>query len=205
MTFEKNMRPSVKLERQLRQNEALYREACAVFGGAPRVFRHYHPAAEMSVDLLTGTDTPQQGAVSCATLGMMHYPVGQRAGEKPLRFEIAGACLAEYEYFPDLVSDCAMRIMAAQEKCYKGAVLNEVVRQYLPGSRMHHVLLAPFSLWERPLGGQAFDDVCVQWLTVLLISSAERDYLTENGLDALLCRLAAHRASLLNPRRDEAV
>ena len=185
MTFEKNMRPSVKLERQLRQNEALYREACAVFGGAPRVF--------------------QQGAVSCATLGMMHYPVGQRAGEKPLRFEIAGACLAEYEYFPDLVSDCAMRIMAAQEKCYKGAVLNEVVRQYLPGSRMHHVLLAPFSLWERPLGGQAFDDVCVQWLTVLLISSAERDYLTENGSDALLCRLAAHRASLLNPRRDEAV
>ena len=159
----------------------------------------------MSVDLLTGTDTPQQGAVSCATLGMMHYPVGQRAGEKPLRFEIAGACLAEYEYFPDLVSDCAMRIMAAQEKCYKGAVLNEVVRQYLPGSRMHHVLLAPFSLWERPLGGQAFGDVCVQWLTVLLISSAERDYLTENGLDALLCRLAAHRASLLNPLRDEAV
>ncbi len=29
------------LEQQLRQNETLYHNACEVFGGSPRVFRHY--------------------------------------------------------------------------------------------------------------------------------------------------------------------
>lgn len=41
------------LEQQLRQNETLYHNACEVFGGSPRVFRHYSPAEEMSIDILT--------------------------------------------------------------------------------------------------------------------------------------------------------
>ncbi len=193
------------LERQLRQNEVLYHNACGVFGGSPRVFRHYSPAAEMSVDILTSTNTPRAGEVSCATLGMMHYPVGQRIGKKPLRFELCGICRAEYGNFPELVSGCAVRIMTAQTKCTVGTVLEDSVRMYIPESKAHHILLAPFSLWKGTLSEQIFDNVCVRWLTVLLILDKERTYLAENGLDALLARFAEKKEALSDPRREPLV
>lgn len=193
------------LERQLKQNEALYRSACEVFGGSPRVFRHYSPAEEMSVDVLTGFDTPCQGEVSCATLGVMHYPVGQRAGKKPLRFELCGICRAEYEDFPELISGCAVRIMTAQVKCTPGTILENSVRTYIPESKMRHTLLAPFSLWDKPLSDQTFDDVCVRWMTVLLISEEERAYLEKNGLNALLGLFEKKKEALSDPLRESVI
>ncbi|MCI5923976.1 MAG: suppressor of fused domain protein [Oscillospiraceae bacterium] len=190
------------LEQQLRQNETLYHNACEVFGGSPRVFRHYSPAEEMSIDILTGTDTPRQGEVSCATLGVMHYPVGQRVGKKPLRFELCGICRAEYEDFPELISRCAVQIMTAQAKCTAGTVWEDSVRTYIPESKMHHILLAPFSLWDKPLSEQTFDDVCVRWMAVLLISEEEYAYLKQTGLNALLGLFEEKKEMLSDPLRE---
>lgn len=193
------------IERQLRQNEILYREACAVFGGNPRVFRHYSPAAEVSIDVLTETDTPQTGVTSCATLGMMHHPVGQHRDGKPLRFELCGVCRTEHDGFPELVSGVAAQIMTAQVKCFEGAVLEDSVRMYIPESRMHHLLFADLSLWEKPLAGYSFDDVWVRWLTLVMISGSEYAFLRENGADALLARLIGKKETLSDPKREPVV
>lgn len=203
--MKQNKRTLSVLEQHLRQNETLYHSACEVFGGSPRVFRHYSPAEEMSIDILTGINTPRKGEVSCATLGVMHYPVGQRAGKKPLRFELCGICRAEYEDFPELISGCAVRIMTAQEKCTPGTILENSVRTYIPESKMHHTLLAPFSLWNKPFSDQTFDDVCVRWMTVLLISEEERAYLEKNGLNALLGLFEEKKEALSDPLRKSVI
>ena len=98
------------LEQQLRQNETLYHNACEVFGGSPRVFRHYSPAEEMSIDILTGTDTPRQGEVSCATLGVMHYPVGQRAGKSRCVLNSAVYAVQNTKIFLNLSADAPYRL-----------------------------------------------------------------------------------------------
>ena len=189
------------LETQLRQNEFLYRQACEVFGGTPRVFRHYDPSNEMSIDILTEQDVPQEQTVSCATLGMMHYPVGLREGGKPLRFELAGACKGPNENFPDLLSRCAIAVMGTKFRCFDGAVFPDLVRTYIPESRLPHILLTEYSFWSAPLEAVAFEPFNVRWLTAIFLSDSESDFCAQHGVTHLLARLNEANADLCDPLR----
>lgn len=178
------------LENKMQQNERVYREACAVFGGDPRVFRYYDQTDEVSVDLLTEEEVPLPGAVSYSTLGLIHYPIGQRAGDKPQRVELAAACYRKCEYFPNLLSCCAFDVMNARFSCRHGSVYPDAVNTYIQFSPMKHMLfVADGGFWQRPLPELAFGDKRVLWLTVLGISDSELVYLEKHGLEALLARL----------------
>lgn len=193
------------LEQRLRQNEVLYHEACNVFVGTPRVFRYYSPTEEMSIDVLTVTDAPKNGAYSCATLGMMHHPVGQRTGGKPLRFELCGACKSEYETFLDLVNTLAVRIMTSQEKCFEGAVIEDFVRTFIPNAKTWHILLIPFALWDKPFVGQSFDEMEVRWLTTVFITENEKQFIAKNGVEAFVALLAENKEKLTDPMRENLI
>lgn len=193
------------LEQRLRRNEVLYHEACGVFGGEPRVFRYYSPVAEMSIDVLTVQDTPKAGLYSCATLGMMHHPVGQRIDGKPLRFELCGACEAQYDTFLDLINTLSVQIMTSQEKCRVGAVVEDSVRTFIPNAKTWHILLVPFDLWDTPFSGQAFDEMRVQWLTTVFITENERQFMAENGMDALIEKLLQNKDRLTDPMRESLI
>lgn len=189
------------LETQLRQNEFLYHQAHDVFGGSARVFRHYDPSNEMSIDILTEQDTPQTGTLSCATLGMMHYPVGLREGGKPLRFELAGACKGPNENFPDLLSRCAIAVMGTKIRCFDGAVLPDIVRTYIPESRLPHLLFTEFSFWSERLEAVAFEPFNVRWLTAIFLSDKESDYCAQHGVISLLSLFKEQQADLSDPLR----
>lgn len=193
------------LEQRMRRNEVLYHEACGVFGGTPRVFRYYSPVAEMSIDVLTAEDSPKTGVFSCATLGMMHHPVGQRIDGKPLRFELCGACDAKYDTFLDLINTLSVRIMTSQEKCRSGAVIEDSVRAFIPQAKTWHILLVPFDLWDKPFAGQSFDEMEVRWLTTVFITEKERQFMAEYGAEALISLLAENREKLFDPTRESLI
>ena len=67
---------------------------------------------------------------------------------------------------------------------------------------MHHILLAPFSLWDKSLSDQTFDDICVRWMAVLLISEEEYAYLKQTGLNALLNLFEEKKEILSDPLRE---
>ena len=189
------------LEQRLRRNEVLYREACGVFGGEPRVFRYYSPVSEMSIDVLTVKDSPKADVYSCATLGMMHHPVGQRIGGKPLRFELCGACVSKYDTFLDFVNTLSVRIMTSQEKCRENAVIEDCVRAFIPQANTWHILLTSLPLWGSPFIGQSFDDAEVRWLTMVFITENERQFMAQNGAEALVSLLDKNRGKLVDPTR----
>ncbi len=193
------------LETQLRQNEFLYHQAHEVFSGTPRVFRHYDPSSEMSIDILTEQDTPKTGTLSCATLGMMHYPVGLRESEKPLRFELAGACKGPNENFPDLLSRCAIAVMGTKIRCFDGAVFPDIVRTYIPESRLPHLLFTEFSFWDKQLEAVAFEPFNVRWLTAIFLSDEESDYCAQHGVISLLSLFEEQKADLSDPLRSSIV
>lgn len=164
-------------ERKLRENREAYETACARIGGTPHVFRYYDQEDELSIDLLTAEDVPEQGLVSYSTLGLLHAPVGRRADGKPLRYEIAGICPREYEYFPNLLSRCAFEVLNAHFSCAHGSVYRDVVQAYLPGVPVKHLLLL-----ENPdfWGGEPFPCIDlpekqVRWLGIYPLWDQEAD------------------------------
>ncbi len=185
------------LEAKLRQNERIYRDACSLFRGEPHVFRYYDQTDEISIDLLTVENSPIPGTVSFSSLGLMHYPGGQRRGGKPLRIEIAAACRAEYEYVPNLLSACCFDIMNARFSCQHGSVYRDCVNTYIQGSPMKHLLFAAASIyWNASFPDLDFDDKSVIWMTALPISENELSYLEQNGADALIDQLIRNSADL---------
>ncbi len=190
------------LEAQLRQNEFLYHQAHDVFGGSARVFRHYDSWNAMRRDVYRKQAKGQEGPVHCATLGMMHYPVGLREGGKPLRFELAGACKGPNENFPDLLSRCAIAVMGTKIRCFDGAVFPDIVRTYIPESRLPHLLFTEFSFWNERLEAVAFEPFNVRWLTAIFLSDKESDYCAQHGVVSLLSLFEEQKADLSDPLRD---
>lgn len=191
----------LSLEFQMRQNETLYHSVNGIFGGIPHVFRYYDQLDEISSDLLTVEDVPIKGVLSYSTLGLIHYPIGQRLDEKPLRIEIAGACYQEFEYYPNLLSSCAFEIMNAHFTCHRGAVYPDCVNMYVQGSPMKHLLFYPFSFWGKELETISFEDKVVKWFTAIPISESELAFLEKNPPEELVGRLKDTSADLFNLRR----
>lgn len=193
------------LEKKLHQNERIYREACTIFGGEPRVFRYYDQSDEVSIDLLTVEDAPLPDIVSYSTLGLIHYPKiapsveavpdgGFPVVEKPCRMEIAGACRRKHEYLPNLLSFCCFEIINARFQCYHGSVYPDIINTYMQGSPLKHVLFVSIGgVWEKPMPRLEFEDKTVQWLNAIPISDGEFTYLETHGTEALLDLFREHK------------
>lgn len=184
-----------RLERQLRRNEEVYRLACAAFGGAPRVFRHYDQSDEVSIDLLTVEDSPRPGLISYSTLGLQHYSAGLRENGKPLRSELTGVCCREYEYYPELLSACAFEIMSSHFPCRAGAVWQDCIQRYVQRSTLRHLLFAPCQNGQmaNPID---FEDQTTIWLQAVPISDGELAHQAEYGTESLLQKLTEADAEL---------
>lgn len=186
--------PSIR-EQKLRENRRAYETACTLFGGSPRVLRYYDQPNELSMDLLTVEDAPAPGLISYSTLGLLHAPAGRRQDGRPLRFELAGVCPREYEYFPELLCRCAFDIMNARFSCGHGSIYRDMVRAYLPGAPMEHILLVENpDFWGEPFPALELAEKRVRWLGVLPLWEQEAALLETEGPRLLLERLGNCRA-----------
>lgn len=193
------------LEDKLRQNETIYRAACAAFGGTPRVFRYYDQSDEISADLLTVEDQPGEGLVSYSTLGLIHHSIGLRRDDKPLRVELAGCCQERFEYYPNLLSACAFDVMNSHfapavlrpDGGLNAAARRDIVNTYVQGSPMKHLLFLPTALapWSAPLPPVSFTDKNTIWLAALPLSDAELRLWEAEGTETLLRSLDAAKLS----------
>lgn len=184
------------LECRLRQNEKMYRAAGEVFEGPPRVFRFYDQNDEVSMDVMISPHPKREGICSYTTLGLIHYPVGQRRGGRPFRIELAGAASTEFEYYPNLLSQCAFEIINARFHCQEGAVLGDFVNTYVPDSKLPHLLFCRCGFWEQELPEQELEDKTTGWLTVVPISTAELAFLEQHSFSALLAEFYRRKTDL---------
>ena len=203
------------LEDKMLQNETVYRAACDVFGvndrigedNSPRVFRYYDQRDEISADLLTVPDIPAKGAVSYATVGLIHHSIGLRREDSPLRVEIVSACYARYEYYPNLLSSCAFDVINAHFACSDSTLAagkRECVNMYVQDSALPHLVFLPaagIALWQSPPPALSFHDKRVFWLYALPVSNDEYAHYEAFGPDFLLESLRQAEANLLDLER----
>lgn len=153
-----------------------------VFDGTPSITRHADETIRRQITLATVTDSPAEGVISYASIGLSDYPAGM-IGSLALGVELVGACRNEFTRFPDILSLCVSKIISGQTRYHPGAVIKEVISGFFPDLAMKHILLVTPYGWSKDLLTLEFPDRWVSWLMALPISDAELKFYntTESG------------------------
>ena len=133
--------------------------------------------------MFISNNRPCRGITTYATIGLAEYDIGLMNHDLELRIELLGTCDTSKEFFANILASTAFEIMKLG-KCRYGMVVNDVIKKYVQDSDMKHVYLMNPFLWD---GFETVnvDMISVAWLLIVPISDAERDYLQQNGFDAL--------------------
>lgn len=164
-------------------NKKIAQSEVDFFGGSPEVYRYYDEKEDKSIDVLCCYNVPQLGVQSCATIGLNATNIGLVNGGKSLRVELLGASDCKNEYWKNIMATTAFEVMDSK-KCFPGYIVEDVVNQYISGSKMKHVLLTNPFLWEE-VSSLDLDEIHVAWLMMVPISDKELKYAQKYGVDAL--------------------
>ncbi|MBR4355713.1 MAG: suppressor of fused domain protein [Elusimicrobiaceae bacterium] len=161
------------------------RDVVDVFQGKkPAVHRYWDDKNVKHIDILSCEDSPTQGIVSYATLGLSQIDFGWTSQQKSLRTELIGTCCSETTYFPQILSAAAFEIMNSGAGV-PGAVLRNIISLYVPETTTPHLFLTMPSMWQKELLPISFDDIMVDFLMVVPISDTEWRFLNQQGEEAL--------------------
>lgn len=152
-------------------------------GGSPLVNRYWDSENIKYIDIYEANNRPEKGVKTCATIGLSKTDIHLISGNKDVRIELISACDNSIEDLPSIIASTAFEIMDKEEACY-GAIIDNVISEYVEDSEMAHVYLMNPFLWD-DLKTIEFPDKWVSWLLAIPISDKEKDYAIKNGYEAL--------------------
>ena len=151
-------------------------------GGTPRVYA-FKDESGKEIDIFCGADSPIEHVSSYSTVGLSDYTLNKKIDDKSLRAEIIGSTDSRNDLFPNIISDCAFKVMDGLSPCMPGTVFLNAIDNYYLDSNMKHMLLTIPFLWE--LHDLEFDHEYVTWLFAVPISESEYHFFVENGYQKL--------------------
>lgn len=151
-------------------------------GGTPRVYA-FKDESGKEIDIFCGDDSPIEHVSSYSTVGLSDYTLNKKIDDKSLRAEIIGSTDSMNDLFPNIISDCAFKVMDGSSPCMPGTVFLNAIDNYYLDSNMKHMLLTIPFLWE--LHDLEFDYEYVTWLFAVPISESEYHFFVENGYQKL--------------------
>lgn len=183
------------------ENKIIAQTALNVFGGKPKVFKYWDHEHRNSVDILSCTDRPCEGVTSYSTIGLSEHSIGYKAAGLPLCIEIVGACASDIENYPNVLADCALRIITFNIKCHPGSIIKNAIDLSNIKSEMKHILLTTPFVWEKSPETIDFPDKKVTWLNAVPISQTELEYSEDEGTEALEELFEKHQIDIFNLSR----
>ena len=151
-------------------------------GGRPNVYS-FNDAKGKEIDIFCGSDSPIEYVTSYSTIGLSSYSLNKKIGDKFLRVEIIGATDSKNDLFPNIISDCAFKVMDKFLSCTPGTVFLNTISDYYVDSNMKHILLTYPFLWD--LRDIEFESEYITWLLAVPISDSEYSFLKKNGYKKL--------------------
>ncbi len=130
------------------------------------------------VDLFTLTDAPEKGVTTYVTLGVSERSLDLQVEQRDLRVEFVLSARDRSGRGKHAIEDAALTAIASGRASY-GSVITEALDPARKGGERRHLFLG--SSTALPLARADFADRIVTWLTLVPISSSERDYVRNNG------------------------
>lgn len=153
--------------------------------------------------ILTCLGAPGPGWATSSTVELHRVP--NLIDGRDVRVELM-ACAAESDPgLPDLLATAAFTVIKDGWLAAPGVVFPDLVAMYVPGTTTPHVM------WAEPVNLPELSSVeitgvgDVHWLLAIPLSTAEVQFLHENGYDALDARLGSAGAEYVDLRRPSTV
>jgi len=167
------------------QDMILAKHAAAAFGSKPSVQRYWDDNDKSFVDILSCSNSPEEGVTSFSTVGLSSHTLLRDGKEYPARIELVGACGSSFSSFPNILATAAFCVINSRWFCYPTAIFPNVVATYAESETMPHLFFTTPFLWDEKLQTQELSGKNVAWLQIIPISDAERCFADENGADSL--------------------
>lgn len=185
-------------------DRAIAKHIAGVFGGTPKVRRHYTDDESSFIDVMTCADVPQSGVSSFSTLGLARYPLLREGVELPTRIEIVGAIESTVTDFDSAIATAAFYIARSKWFCAPGVIFPDIVRDYGISTTLEHFFFTDPFLWEA-LSSKNFGDVKVSWLLAIPISEQEREYAKRTSSGELEKLFQSHQIDIFDKDRPSVV
>lgn len=166
-------------------NKQIAKDMRAVFDGAQcKVLSYLDKDEKSEIHVLHSTETPEEGLISFATVGLSDYPDDSYEVDPPLGVEIVS--VSNLPDFGEVVSTAAFCVINSGYRVQPGAVFPGVVRLHHPDTTVPNLMFLDPYLWdEEDLASRVYGDKTVAFLQAVPVSDAETEYVLENGSDAL--------------------
>ncbi|MDU8339428.1 suppressor of fused domain protein, partial [Pseudomonas syringae pv. actinidiae] len=110
------------------------------FGGTPTVHAYYDDSRVRSMSIVTTFDTIEPGIKSIGTIGLSEIPLVDEDGTEFItRIELCSAAPTIFEAWENVIASAAFFIEQRRKPVVPGAVLENVVNQYFPKTKMPHL------------------------------------------------------------------
>ena len=127
------------------EKKFIARHALALFGGKPKVQEYLHDDIDLSIDILSVVDSPEQGTTAYSTLGLFETILGSGDKELPTGVELCGAMPPDVEHWGNILAGASFALMRTKQVVIPGSVLEGYVAEYYPHTTVPHLYLtAPF-------------------------------------------------------------
>lgn len=166
-------------------NKQIAKDMRAVFDGAQCKVLNYMDKDEKSeIHVLHSTETPEEGLISYATVGLSDYPDDSYEVDPPLGVEII--TVSNLPDFGEVVSTAAFCVINSGYRVQPGAIFPGVVRLHHPDTTVPNLMFVDPYLWDdEDLASRVYGEKTVAFLQAVPVSDAETEYVLENGSDAL--------------------
>lgn len=166
-------------------NKQIAKDMRAVFDGAQCKVLNYMDKDEKSeIHVLHSTETPEEGLISYATVGLSDYPDDSYEVDPPLGVEIV--TVSNLPDFGEVVSTAAFCVINSGYRVQPGAIFPGVVRLHHPDTTVPNLMFVDPYLWDdEDLASRVYGEKTVAFLQAVPVSDAETEYVLENGSDAL--------------------
>jgi hypothetical protein len=166
-------------------NKQIAKDMRAVFDGAQcKVINYLDKDEKSEIHVLHSTETPEEGLISYATVGLSDYPDDSYEVDPPLGVEIV--TVSNLPDFGEVVSTAAFCVVNSGYRVQPGAIFPGVVKLHHPDTTVPNLMFVDPYLWDdEDLASRVYGDKTVAFLQAVPVSDAETEYVLENGSDAL--------------------
>jgi hypothetical protein len=180
-------------------NKKVAKYALGFIGGKPNVSRYYNDDETKKIDIMTSESGVIKGIPTCATIGLCQTDIGLSTNGKKLRVELVAACDLNSEILGNILATISFDVMDTKS-CAHGMLIPNVIRSYVKGTELKHVVLMSPVFWSKYQVLED-DDCMVAWLMVVPITDSEKNYIEHNGIAAFDSLLERKDADVINMQR----
>ncbi|OUM05742.1 hypothetical protein BW686_19040 [Pseudomonas syringae] len=174
------------------------------FGGTPTVHAYYDDSRVRSMSIVTTFDTIEPGIKSIGTIGLSEIPLVNEDGTEFItRIELCSAVPTTFEAWENVIASAAFFIEQRRKPVVPGAVLENVVNEYFPKTKMPHLYFSIPFLWnDGHFEELIFDEIKINWLQCFAIYEVEKEFIDKNGSDAFEDLLSTQETDVFDMERE---